>query len=66
MNVATNVGKNFLTFIDEHFPPGHPLHPVINRSTVKVGYRCLPNMGAQISARFLEIAVRPPKDPPFM
>ena len=38
MNVATNVGRNFLT-----------LHSVINRSTVKVGYRCLPNMGAQIS-----------------
>ena len=49
MNVATNVGRNFLTLIDEHFPPGHPLHSVINRSTVKVGYRYLPNMGAQIS-----------------
>ena len=35
--------------IDKHFPPGHPLHSVINRSTVKVGYRCLPNMGASIA-----------------
>ena len=49
MNIATNVGKEFLMFIDKHFPPGHPLHSVINRSTVKVGYRCLPNMGASIA-----------------
>ena len=49
MNIATNVGKEFLMLIDEHFPPGHPLHSVINRSTVKVSYRCLPNMGASIS-----------------
>ena len=49
VNVATNVGREFLSLIDQHFPPGHPLHSVINRSTVKVGYRCAPNMGAHIS-----------------
>ena len=38
-----------MKLIDEHFPPGHPLHQVINRQTVKVGYRCLPNMGAQVN-----------------
>ena len=49
MDVATNVGREFLKLIDLHFPPGHILHPVINRSTVKVSYRALPNIGAQIS-----------------
>ena len=49
MNVATNVGREFLQLVDAHFPPGHPLHPVINRSTVKIGYRCAPNMGAQVA-----------------
>ena len=49
LNIATNVGKEFLKLIDKHFPPGHPLHSVINRQTVKVGYRCLPNMGAQVN-----------------
>ena len=49
LNVATNIGKEFLRLIDKHFPPGHPLHSVINRQTVKVGYRCLPNMGAQVN-----------------
>ena len=47
--VATNVGREFLKLIDLHFPPGHVLHSVINRSTVKVSYRCLPNMGAQVA-----------------
>ena len=49
MDVATNVGKEFLTLVDFHFPPGHVLHSVLNRSTVKVSYRCLPNMGAQVA-----------------
>ena len=49
MNVATNVAKEFPKLIDLHFPPGHILHSVIIRSTVKVSYRALPNMGAQIA-----------------
>ena len=49
MNVATNVGQEFLKLIDEHFPPGHILRSVMNRTTIKVSYRCLPNMGAQIA-----------------
>ena len=49
MNVQTNVGKQFLELIDKHFPPGHPLHSTINRQTVKISYRCLPNMGAIIA-----------------
>ena len=49
MDVATNVGQEFLKLIDTHFPPGHLLHSTINRSTVKVSYRCLPNMGAQVA-----------------
>ena len=49
IDVATNVGREFLKLLDFHFPPGHVLHPVLNRSTVKVSYRCLPNMGAQVA-----------------
>ena len=49
MNVATNVGQEFLKLIDEHFPPGHILRSVMNRTTIKVSYRCLPNMGAQVA-----------------
>jgi hypothetical protein len=47
MNVETNVGKEFLNLLDKHFPKNKPLHKIMNRNTVKVSYRCLPNMGRQ-------------------
>ena len=49
MNVDTNMGGIVLGLLDKHFPKGHVLHSVLNRSTVKVSYRCLPNMGAQVA-----------------
>ena len=49
IDVATNIGKELLKLLDFHFPPGHILHSVLNRSTVKVSYRCLPSMGAQVA-----------------
>ena len=49
MDVSTKVGKLFLQLLDESFPPGHPLHPLLNRNTVKLSYSCLPNMGSQIA-----------------
>ena len=49
VNVQTNVGKEFLLLVDKHFPVGHPLHNIINRNTVKMSYRCLPNMGRKLS-----------------
>ena len=49
LNVATNVAQEFLKLLDKHFPIGHPLRSVINRTTVKVSYRALPNMGAKIA-----------------
>ena len=43
-NVSTNIGAKFLTIIDNCFPPSHILHKIINRNTIKVSYRCMPNM----------------------
>ena len=43
-NIVSNVGKDFFQLIDKSFPPGHILHPVFNRKTVKLSYSCLPNM----------------------
>ena len=48
LDIASNIGKEFLELIDKHFPPNHPLHSICNRSTLKVSYRCLPNMGSLI------------------
>ena len=46
MNIKTNVGAKLLTLLDKHFPFGHPLHSLLNRKTVKVSYKCLPNMAS--------------------
>ena len=36
VNVQTNVGKEFLMLVDQHFPEGQPLHSILNRNTVKM------------------------------
>ena len=48
--VKSNVGKTFLDLIDRHFPPNHRLRRLLNRSTVKVSYSCMPNVDAAISS----------------
>ena len=47
--VKTNVGKSFLQIMDKHFPVGNPLHKIFNRNTVKMSYRCTPNLARKIS-----------------
>ena len=49
-NVATNIGKKFLMLIDKNFPPSHPLHTIFNRNSVKVSYKCTPNLAKAISS----------------
>jgi hypothetical protein len=48
-NVKTNVGAKFIKSVDESFPPGHPLHSILNRHTLKVSYRTMPNMAQVVS-----------------
>ena len=47
--MKTNVGKEFLGLLDNHFPQNNPLHNSLNRNTVKISYRCLPNMGSKLA-----------------
>ena len=48
-SVSTNVGKEFLKLIDKHFPDHNKFSKIFNRSVVKVGYSCLPNMKSKIN-----------------
>ena len=48
-NVQSNIGKQFLNLIDKNFPSNHPLRKIINRNTVKVSYRCMPNVKQKLS-----------------
>ena len=49
LNVKTHIGEKFLKLLSKHFPPGNPLHPLLNRNTVKVSYKCLPNTASIIA-----------------
>ena len=60
MNTKTNIGARFLKLIEKCFPPGHPLRKICNRNTIKLSYRCTPNMSAAISARSANFWQTPP------
>ena len=49
MSVKSRVGREFLTLLDSSFPPSNPLHKLFNRQTVKLSYRCMPNMAQAVS-----------------
>ena len=42
---GTSVGRKFFTIIDTCIPKTHPLHKIINRNTIKMSYRTMPNFG---------------------
>ena len=48
-HVASNISKQFLNLIDTCFPPTNKLHKILNRNTVKLSYRCMPNVKQIIS-----------------
>ena len=39
-SVNTNIGREFLSLIDKHFPLQHKLHKFFNRNTLKICYSC--------------------------
>ena len=47
--VTTNIGRQFLSLLDKHFPPHNKYHKLFNRNTVKISYSCCPSIGAIIS-----------------
>ena len=53
--VRTNVAREFLTLIDQCFPPGNPLKKIFNRNTVKVAYSTTPNMNTSLVCLLLSI-----------
>ena len=43
-NVKTNVGAKFLRIISQLFPANHSLYKILNKNTIKISYRCMPNL----------------------
>ena len=48
-NVKTKIGEKFLKLIEKCFPKNHPLNKIINRNTVKIGYKCMPSFKTAIT-----------------
>ena len=63
-NVYTHIGAKFLKIIDKCFPPNHPLRKIINRNTVKISYRCMPNMNQMLAKHNHKITKMQDKTPP--
>ena len=55
LNVASNIGGDFLKLIDKHFPKDHALRKVMNRNTIKISYRCMPNLKSKIAKHNFKI-----------
>ena len=55
-SVKTNIGRQFLQLLDRCFPPGHPLHKVLNRHTCQLSYRTMPNLGKIVAGHNSKVA----------
>ena len=61
-SVSTNIGQEFLGLLDKAFPPSNPLHKIFTRNTIKISYKCMPNMGQAVkrhNAKVLKVEQLP-------
>ena len=58
----SNIGRQFLQLLDKSFPPGHPLRKVLNRHTVQLSYRTMPNFGRIVAGHNAKVTAPPPID----
>ena len=63
INVKSNIGKEFLKLLDVAFPRSNPLHKIFSRQTVKISYKCMPNMASAVSRHNVKILSDPPAQP---
>ena len=49
MLLPTSAVNSSKLYIDDCFPPKHPLHKIFNRNTLKLSYSCMPNIHKIIS-----------------
>ena len=66
MSGETKIGHKFLAILDSSFPVGHPLHKVLNRHTVQLSYRTMPNLGKLIAGHNSKVMTNNlPKQRPY-
>ena len=47
--VTTNIGKEFFTLLNKHFPPSNKYHKIFNKNNIKLSYSCMPNVKSIIN-----------------
>ena len=57
-NLKTNIGKQFLSLLNKHFPVNNELSSIINRSTVKIAYSNTPSISQIITTHNKKILNR--------
>ena len=63
VSVKTKIGEKILEAIDKCFPPNHPLSKILNRNSVKISYKCMPNMKQAITKHNYEVQRSEPNLP---
>ena len=62
LSVKSNLGRQFLQLLDRSFPPGHILHKILNRHTVQLSYRTMPNLGKIVASHNAKVTSPPTID----
>ena len=56
LSVKSNLGRQFLQLVDKSFPPGNPLRKILNRHTMQLSYRNMPNLGKIVASHNAKIS----------
>ena len=63
--VSTNIGHQFLSLVNKHFPSHHKFSKIFNRNTIKLSYSCAPNIKSIISSHNKKLLATPSiQEPP--
>ena len=54
-NSKINVGRKYLDLVRSCFPPTNKLHKFLNTNTLKISYRCMPNMAKILSSHNVKL-----------
>ena len=63
-NVRTNIGAKFLRLIDKCFPKQHGLRKIMNRNSIKISYKCMPNFKVEINRHNKKVMKNEQEPPP--
>ena len=55
VNCKIDIGRKYLDLVRKCFPPRNKLHKFLNTNTLKISYKCMPNMAKIISSHNVKV-----------